>query len=52
MPATHRFLYGESVDATRTSLTAEFDNRWQIVKDGQFLREPSLIETTKRWMAP
>ena len=25
--------------------------RWQIVKDGQFLREPSLRETTKRWMA-
>ena len=42
---------GESVDATRTPLTAEFDYRWQIVKDGQFLREPSLRETTKRWMA-
>ena len=25
--------------------------RWQIVKDGQFLREPSLRETTKWWMA-
>ena len=23
----------------------------KIVKDGQFLREPSLRETTKRWMA-
>ena len=32
-------------------LTAEFDYRWQIVKDGQFLREPSLRETTKRWIA-
>ena len=29
------------------SLTTE----WQLVKDGQFLREPSLRETTKRWMA-
>ena len=28
------------------SLTTE----WQLVKDGQFLREPSLRETTKRWM--
>ena len=42
------FLYSEGVDATRTPLTAEFDYCWQIVKDGQFLREPSLIETTKR----
>ena len=31
--------------------TVEFDYRWQIVKDGQFLREQSLRETTKRWMA-
>ena len=31
LPSIHRFLYGESVDATRTSLTAEFDYRWQIV---------------------
>ena len=51
LPAIHQFLYGESVDATRTPLTAEFDYRWQIVKDGQFLSEPSLRETTKRWMA-
>ena len=51
LPAIRRFLYGESVDATRTPITAEFDYRWQIVKDGKFLLEPSLRETTKRWMA-
>ena len=51
LPAIRRFLYGESADATRTPITAEFDYRWQIVKDGQFLREPALRETTKRWMA-
>ncbi|TMX04112.1 hypothetical protein EJD97_011552, partial [Solanum chilense] len=51
LPAIRRFLYRESVDATPTPLTAEFDYRWQIVKDGQLLREPSLRETTKRWMA-
>ena len=50
LPAIRRFLYGDGVDATRTPLTAEFDYRWQIVKDGQFLREPSLRETTKRWI--
>ncbi|TMX01568.1 hypothetical protein EJD97_024277 [Solanum chilense] len=49
--AIRRYLYGEDVDANRTPLTAEFDYRWQIVKDGQFLREPSMRETTKRWMA-
>ena len=48
--AIRRFLYGENVDANWTPLTAEFDYQWQIVKDGQFLREPSLRETTKRWM--
>ena len=51
LPAIRRFLYGETIDATRTPLTAEFDYHWQIVKDGQFLREPALRETTKRWMA-
>ena len=51
LPAICRFLYGESIDATRTPRTAEFDYRWQIVKDGQFLRESALRETTKRWMA-
>ena len=51
LPAIHRFQYGESADATRTPHTADFDYHWQIVKDGQFLREPSLRETTKRWMA-
>ena len=50
LPAICRFLYSESADATRTPVTAEFDYRWQIVKDGQFLREPALRETTKRWM--
>ena len=49
--AIRRFLYGEGVDATRNPLTVEFDYRLQIVNDGQFLREPSLRETTKRWMA-
>ena len=51
LPSICRFLYGKGVDATWTPLTAEFDYCWQIVKDGQFLREPSLRETTKRWMA-
>ena len=51
LPGIRRFLYGEIVDATRTPLTTEFDYHWQIVKDDQFLREPSLRETTKRWMA-
>ena len=51
LPAIRRFLYGEDIDAIWTTLTAEFDYRWQIFKDGQFLRGPSLRETTKRWMA-
>ena len=51
MPAIRRFLYGEDVDANLTPLTTEFDYRWQIVKDGQFMREPFLRETTKMWMA-
>ena len=51
LPAICRFLYGESADATRTPITAEFDYRWPLVKDGQFLREPALRETTKRWMS-
>ena len=50
MPAICQFLYGVGVDVTYTPLTGEFDYRWQIVKDGQFLREPSLRETIKRWM--
>ena len=37
LPAIRRFLYGESEDATRTPITAEFDYCWQIMKDGQFL---------------
>ena len=51
LPAIRRFLYGESADAMRTPHTTEFDYRWQIVKDGQFLREQALRETTKRWMS-
>ena len=51
LPAIRWFLYGESADATRTPHTAEFDYRWQIVKDGQFLLEQVLRETTKWWMA-
>ena len=35
LPAIRRFLYGEGVDATRTPLTAKFDYRWKIVKDGR-----------------
>ena len=45
-----QYLYGEDVDANWTPLITEFDYRWQIVKDGQFLREPLQRETTKRWM--
>ena len=48
LPAIRRFLYGESAVATRTPHTAEFDYRWQIEKDGQFLHEQALRETTKR----
>ena len=44
-------IYGEDVYENQTPLTAEFDYRWQIVKDGQFLHEPSLRESTKWWMA-
>ena len=51
LPAIRRYLYGKDVDAYRTPLTAELDYWWKIVKDGHFLREPSLRETTKRWMA-
>ena len=51
LPAIRWFLYGESADATRTPHTTKFDYSWQIVKDGQFLREQALRETTKRWMA-
>ncbi|TMW99987.1 hypothetical protein EJD97_001564 [Solanum chilense] len=51
LPAICRYLYSEYVDVNRTPLTAEFDYRWKIVKDGQFLCEPLLRETTKRWMA-
>ena len=51
LPSIRRFLYGEGIDATRTPFTAEFYYRWHLVKDGHFLREPSLREITKRWMA-
>ena len=49
--AIRRYLYDEDVDTTRTPLTVEFDYRWQIVIEGRFLRETSMRETTKRWMA-
>ena len=48
LPAIRRYLYGEDVDANQTLSPPSFDYRWRIVKDGQFLREPSLRETTKR----
>ena len=51
LPAIRWYLYSEDVDTNRTPLTAEFDYLWKIVKYGQFLREPLLRETTKRWMA-
>ncbi|TMW93418.1 hypothetical protein EJD97_011729, partial [Solanum chilense] len=51
LPAIRRYLYGKDIDANRTPLTPEFDFRWKIVKDGQFLREPFLRVTTKIWMA-
>ena len=38
LPTIRQYLYGKDVDANKTPLTAEFDYRWQIVKDGQFLR--------------
>ena len=37
LPAIHRYLYDEDVGANWTPLNTEFDYRWQIVKDGQFL---------------
>ena len=51
LPSIRRYLYGEDVDANWTPLTTEFDYRWQVIRDGQFLRETSLRETTKKWMA-
>ncbi|TMW96937.1 hypothetical protein EJD97_006518 [Solanum chilense] len=51
LPTVHRYLYIEDVDANRIPLIAEFHYRWEIVNDFQFSREPSLSETTKRWMA-
>ena len=51
MLAIRWYLYGDDVDANRTPLTIEFDYRWKIVKDGQSLHDPSLRDTTKRWMA-
>ena len=50
LPAIRWYLYGKDVDANRTPLTTELDYRWQIIKDSQFLHEPSLRETTKSWM--
>ena len=34
MPASRRYLYDEDGYAKTTPLTAEFDYRWKIVKDG------------------
>lgn len=51
MSLIRRFLYGAKVDSTRDPLTAEFKYRWKLIKDGQFQREPDVIETTKRWIA-
>ena len=51
LPAIRRYLYGEDVDATGTFFTAEFNYRWKLVKDGWFLHELELRETTKRWLA-
>ena len=51
LPSIRQYLYRKDVDANRTPLTAEFDYRWQIVKDGQFLHEPSLRATTKKQMS-
>ena len=48
LPTIRRYPYGENVDANRTPLTVEFDYQWQIIKDGQFLCESLLRETTKR----
>ena len=50
LPSISQYMYGKDVDANRTPLIPEFDYRWQIVKDCQFLCEPSLRETTRRWM--
>ena len=36
LPSIQWYLHDEDVDANRTPLTAEFDYRLQIVKDGQF----------------
>lgn len=52
LPSIRQYLYDENVDENRTPLTAEFDFRWQIVKDVQFMREPSLRETSNRWITP
>ena len=38
LPDIRRYLYGEDIESNRTSLTAEFDYRWKIIEDGQFLR--------------
>ena len=51
LPSICRYLYDEDVDDNRTPLTNEYDYRWQILKDCQFLHETSLRDTTMRWMA-
>ena len=44
LPLIRQYLKGKDVDANRTPLTAEFNYRWQIIKNGQVLRESSLRE--------
>ena len=48
MHAIRRYLYSEIIDANQNPLTAEFNYRWKLIKDGQLLHEPELRETTKR----
>ena len=48
-PSIRPYRYGENVDATRNPLTTKFNYQWKMVKDGQFLRETELRETTKWW---
>ena len=51
LPTIHLYLYGKDVHANRSPFTADFDYRWQSVKDGYSLREPWLRESTKWWMS-
>lgn len=46
----HHLLYGAYIDANKVPLTAMFDYKWNVVKQGQFQRAKYLTETIKRWM--